>query len=676
MSDNKRKVRLIFTVGLSLLENARKLMKEKVLLEETNKNSIATGLDEADRATLTTLYNQSILSSLLRKEPSKISAETHSYKQLHDKVIVNREKDHLDVVLLGTEGNDEEPGSIECAQRLASYLKDRFSLNNIQTVEIKGGVKGDKAFKEALGCIVSKLREYLDKGEVDETYVVITGGYKGFIPWLTIATALYDNTYLVYVHEHSKEVLVWPGLYLHWDLRRLDELRSIIRRTNLDKKEWKLLPPPAQYLYDGSGTRYQRNELGQMVYEFFEQSRLARYGYGRLLLGKLKAKNGGQDLAKIIEARLPYWEHLWIGDQIPETVEHSRLHSLRLMEYAYWLLRYCPELDEKLGAEQLFYLICALWLHDIGHGALDYNGQPIGKMPSLVREYHNLTSAKIIRNEKGFQALPPEALLPNEHKEKVALMAEYNRRKQPLTPEHKGALEQEANQANVSPLNSEPLSKRDSSLLLVTALLGILDGLDVQIDRAVTADYRKMREQRTRYEIETYLKWLDQQPEPKNIPDVLTLSQLKCFFERYKGNSDDVNLQQEIENAIKKSEEVFQEAYNKGEKDVAKLEWASLANRILFKMNQRPHVAKHGAVDLVYLSRGEDNALRINLLPTEDANEGDLKKIEGEIRQEVVRALYVQDLQKTIHQIQLWRLKNNTMEQSWSEPNPVPGGGK
>lgn len=673
MSDNKRKVRLIFTVGLSLLENAQKLKKEEVL----NKgNNIAAGLREADDATLATLDNQSILSSLLRKEPSKISAETHSYKQLHDKVIVNREKDHLDVVLLGTEGNDEEPGSIECAQRLASYLKDRFSLNNIQTVEIKGGVKGDKAFKEALGCIVSKLREYLEKGEVDETYVVITGGYKGFIPWLTIATALYDNTYLVYVHEHSKEVLVWPGLYLHWDLRRLDELRSIIRRTNLDKKEWKLLPPPAQYLYDGSGTRYQRNELGQMVYEFFEQSRLARYGYGRLLLGKLKAKNGGQDLAKIIEARLPYWEHLWIGDQIPETVEHSRLHSLRLMEYAYWLLRYFPELDEKLGAEQLFYLICALWLHDIGHGALDYNGQPIGKMPSLVREYHNLTSAKIIRNEKGFQALPPEALLPNEHKEKVALMAEYNRRKQPLTPEHKGALEQEANQANVSPLNSEPLSKRDSSLLLVTALLGILDGLDVQIDRAVTADYRKMREQRTRYEIETYLKWLDQQPEPKNIPDVLTLSQLKCFFERYKGNSDDVNLQQEIENAIKKSEEVFQEAYNKGEKDVAKLEWASLANRILFKMNQRPHVAKHGAVDLVYLSRGEDNALRINLLPTEDANEGDLKKIEGEIRQEVVRALYVQDLQKTIHQIQLWRLKNNTMEQSWSEPNPVPGGGK
>lgn len=662
------KVRLIFTVGISLLENARQLKKEKSLqnLATASKADIIRSLQEADNSTLATLETENILNELLRKEAPDISAETHSYSKLYRIGIADPSKNELHVILLGTEGNNEEPGSIQCARHLESYIKEKWCPQKIEIDTVSGGIKSREAFKEALLGLVTKLQKHFKKGDVDETYVIITGGFKGFIPWLTLTTVLYDNTYLVYVHENSNEVLRWPGLYLHWDLRRLDELRSIIRRSELNSADWEMLPPPAKYLYDQDGTRYRMNELGQMIREFFEQNRLARYGYGRLLLEKLKAKgNKGEELAELIEVRLPYWEHLWIGDQIPETVEHSRLHSLRLMEYAYLLLRYFPELEEKLSAEQLFYLIAALWLHDVGHGALLYDGQPIGKMPSLIREYHNLTSAKIIRNEEGYQILPTEALLPNEHKAKVALMAEYNRRRQPLTRDHKEALEQENSSKGITAKIAAPLADVDNDLLLVTALLGLLDGLDVQRDRTVTPYYLKMREQRTRYEIETHLKWLGLQIEPHDIVDALKLKQLKKLYERYKQNSEDLN--QELEEAIKASEELFSEACASG--DQAKMEWASLANRILFKMNQRQHVAKHGAVDLVYLNCDEDGALRINLLPTDAAQETDLDKVEADIREEVVRALYVDDFRDVVKQVRLYRLIGDEMKRQWSEPD-------
>ena len=69
------------------------------------------------------------------------------------------------------------------------------------------------------------------------------------------------------------------------------------------------------------------------------------------------------------------WFHLWVGDQIPETVEHSREHSKRLMKFIAKLFQIAPDNMEALGfnkdhPENLAVLIAAVYLHDIGHTAL------------------------------------------------------------------------------------------------------------------------------------------------------------------------------------------------------------------------------------------------------------------------------------------------------------------
>lgn len=692
------KKRIIIPVGISLLENARKIKQGQLLrliMNEENQServALKEELENLDSLSLSSLTESDpkVMGTLFQMNSKDISAETHSLKQLFDDddVEIDPTKDDLEVFLLGTAAAQGNEGSILCAQKLREYIHGEWGIEAECPPEISGEIHGKTSFKKSLLELMTKLEELLERGEVDRTYVVITGGYKGFIPWVSLVTSLYETAYLVYVHKDSEECLFWPGLYVQWDLRRLDEIRSVVRRrTTIEESERKALSDSARYLYDRvEGTPdFKLNALGLMIQRFFKSNRLLRYGYGRPLLLRLKERSS--DLYQIIDERLPYWEHLWIGDQIPETVEHSRLHSLRLMEFTYFLLQFFPDLEEKLGAKGLFYLIASLWLHDIGHGALEFDGQPIGMMPSLVRDHHNLTSAKIIRHEPGFQVLADEALLPEQYRDAVALIAEYNRRKQPLTSEQKADLEkadleEEAKAEALSTTFPKPLEEKSSELLLATALLGLIDGLDVQADRVVTSEYERMREQRNLYEIETYLQWLQSWSSNIQLPDdaksLLSYDSLTELYECYRNNPLDEELQKEegkIKTSIKASKELFYQAETNG--DLLHVQWASLANRILFKMAQAPHVAKHAAVDLVYLKRGKNGALHIHLLPAENDDrkafsdteqkirEKALSDIEREIRDEAKRALGVDAFREVIRTIRLFRHSNE--QEQWTE---------
>jgi len=718
-------VQVLVTVGISLLENAQKERRESLIGQLSQPSSdihqIANELKDLDETTLSTLQKEA--QELLDNHPFKSCAELASLEiwrwpgEHHDYL----DRGEVEVVLIATRGgsygDNIESGSIECARMIEERLQHLYPSWRIRTKSVKGGVKTPRLFKMALLDFVRYIGDYVLSEEV-RTYVVITGGFKGFIPWVSLSTFLYDNTYLVYLHQEKEqpaEVLLVPGLALSWDLRQLDELRIIVQQERISQEEFQRIPPRYQLLYDEAEEPYTksylRNALGELAYTFSKELE-TRYGYGHFLLTRLKEMDG--ELWQILRDRFPYWEHLWIGNQVPETVNHERLHSLRLLEYAHWLLEYFPGLRKELGAKGLFYLITSIWLHDIGHGAMHYKDTPVAMVPSKVRELHNLASGDLIRGENADALLAEGGLLPPEHREAVALLAEANRNRIPLTMEQEGEkrgngeLRYDSTALSIDPhLGTENGCKNVSlerklqsknewdvaekrRLLLVAALLGLVDGLDVQMDRAGSLSYVQSHFARLKYEIKwclTQVRWAETvMTDPSSVPQLGWESvsdvaeelwkECKDLWERNEFEKYETFVDNKLKPCLEKTVELFNKALEVNNNDTALFQVAAYANQALFKMFSVPHFAKHSSVGLVVpMGSEEKQEMTINLHPLPIQSEQDeayqnynvfRDKVSDEIVREILRSLGVKSLSQYIKKDRVkvfgFELKNGSLE--------------
>ena len=260
----------------------------------------------------------------------------------------------------------------------------------------------------------------------------------------------------------------------------------------------------------------------------------------------------GNYVEKLIETR---WSDLWMGDQIPETVEHSGQHSKRIMEIAGNVMR-SLDIGKPLGEGKskhlymdrpipLALLISAIYLHDIGHTALTYpvdlkseNGDvfPLALFPSAVREVHNLLSAEMVRERaedlfpdpvelEGFEAEEDSShelrdcleILKNLVPEICAGHRGYVRlddhipakKKKSVWAVGKFLMGKEGFKSTLIPVASrldrfadifDSNSVSKGEVLTVTALLRIFDGFDIQADRVVGEGHLNRRMDITAYE--------------------------------------------------------------------------------------------------------------------------------------------------------------------------------
>ncbi len=118
---------------------------------------------------------------------------------------------------------------------------------------------------------------------------------------------------------------------------------------------------------------------GTLLKSYYD-AREKPYGTGEEIFRRLRNCSGksGNEWADYLQKLLTCrWAELWLGDQIPETVEHSRRHSKRLMEMAANFFRCAGKRVGNIGFNDenpLPYalLIASIYLHDIGHTALSY----------------------------------------------------------------------------------------------------------------------------------------------------------------------------------------------------------------------------------------------------------------------------------------------------------------
>jgi putative CRISPR-associated protein (TIGR02619 family) len=526
-------------------------------------------------------------------------------------------------------------------------ITESFKLKNIDNTE---------NFKAGLIDLFTKCRQQIEDARKNSKFVIlnITGGYKAIIPFTSLFGFLERDIKTIYGFEEAKEdIISIPPLPLNWDYRIMDEFRVIFTGLNkeIDAGTYNILYPKVQVFFDANevGGKYIKNSFGDLISDVYEKERHRRYGYGAPLLEKFKNRD---DFREKIEKKLNEWEYLWIGDQIPETVEHTRNHSLRLLELAYYFLELT---GLSHSDEDLFLLISAIWLHDTGHSALTYkftNGYElkVAEFPSLVRGWHNLLSYVRIKDKN-----------PLEDKEtsgSVALICKYHRNKMPLygaktwqdeifTEISVESLEKTLNSEKIKVYSKEIEKEK---VLLITSILRFIDACDVQSDRVVTPEYRDLREKRTKEEIDYYLTFLEKRKELWDLlsePNTLNLlyCKVKEFLNKYKNLKDTwtrmskaektemENKYKEIQKEIKQElKACIDDRIDKSEREIVQYS-LGLLDRILFKKIQEAHFIKHSGIKVVYF-RKDTEGLGVYLVPDKDAPSEDTKEVAEEIWKE------------------------------------------
>lgn len=389
-----------------------------------------------------------------------------------------------------------------------------------------------------------------------------------------------------------------------------------------------------------------------------------------------------------IESRInKEWAELWLGDQIPETVEHSRRHSKRLMELAGNLYRsFDTDVKESLGMNKppfVALLIAAIYLHDIGHTVAAYPiGEkarkeiggvfPLGLFPSCVREVHHLLSTDLITLHKD--ALFPVDEMSSSNldvslfSELVPLICAYHRRYTKLKKDKANPsgriqavgrlLYGEVFEKTLEPLEERLEEKKDQlqqwglsseDVLRIAALLRVIDGCDVQADRTVSPEYMKARLERTKEEAEA-IWWQLQGTLPKEVyQDVWEyIDKIQEISEKITpeqamqgkigdGNDDGKTLAKnckKVYDFVLKRLNDLKDRTKKlriSEDNLKEMTLLSLINGYAFKWEQFLHFHKHRSVAFVLPMQGK-NGIEIGVWPE---GGGDIKKVISNIKEEI-----------------------------------------
>ena len=412
---------------------------------------------------------------------------------------------------------------------------------------------------------IVRIMNYFTSALKDSEFVIdVTPGPKitGLI--LTLWGAFNDND-IYYKHEDQKELelIRIPRISVEWDMNFVDSIASTLEQL-INKKDKattddyslsmvKVLSLPEEvanlYNFESDKKAVLFYDIASMSQEYKEKRKMP-FGYGEKLLKVFD----NQKLADYIEdGIIEKWSYMWIGDQIPETVEHSQRHSKRIMEFTLNLLNkmgedfflkvfrnnelYAPYIQNTVSGiityRDLLYfiLLTAMNVHDLGHTYPKFTvpgtnvALYVDSLPSVVRDVHNELTVQLIDDmeydilayEKPFKEGSPtlKQLFGNkaeEVKKSIQIVSKYHRGYLPTKKNQKADRKKFVEALKLDILDLESAISTEESkyyiadellrkiITFTTQWLRFIDGIDVQADRIITEAYHKNRVLRTKEE--------------------------------------------------------------------------------------------------------------------------------------------------------------------------------
>jgi hypothetical protein len=561
----------------------------------------------------------------------------------------------------------------------------RIDSKNIEPLPIE--VSDEEKFNKSIGALFAKYDDLRKNSGQSEFVINSTGGYKAICAFSSIYAQLHGLRCIYTFETDNNTAIELPPLPIGYTLESLDDEISILKglkeQNQLQNIDRDSSPSWLQNLLrDGK-----LSPLADMLLEYYEEHRHTSEAIGLGMLEQIDDAGIRDYLKELIRGP---WSQLWLGDQIPETVEHSRRHSKRLMELAGNLYRCAKKELDDIGMwkndEAKALLIASIYLHDIGHTVIvhpltpknnDSEGVfPLGDFPSCVREVHHLLSAEAIRERR-------EDLFSSqfgEDNEKIRAIQDMLKMLVPYVAEHhRGyttlACEQGQSKGKgivnlVGKLlygkefcdTLRPLERRlkdDEKLelekwkltyndvIVVSALLRVLDGCDVQSDRTGSDEYVKARFERTKMEAKAIWRAL------RPFLAAMDFNEISRKIRTLTENIHDAVEKSDFENLGELCKNVYEEVINSlialkdsGEtceltpdnhRDMITL---SMINRYVFKWEQFLHFDKHRSVNFVLPLRIE-NDIVLRVFPNTDARtqnaDADVDGVVEDIRDEIAK---------------------------------------
>ena len=537
--------------------------------------------------------------------------------------------------------DSEEPFSLPNRPMIFEYLK--ALIENAFGIQVefeslnylpKNREVAIKTFKEIWG----KMTKVICKNKNKEIIVDVAPGHK--YPGIMAALyCLFNNMPFFYKQDKSKQLIKFPPIPVNWDFSSIDEMlagfKSIMQpgsSDNIPYNRYSLLPQLFKNIFMPEGENYTSVLPLNEIFDKYAQARKMPFGYGEEFF-KLISSNPNDPRIKYLRHKITtQWSLQWIGDQIPETVEHSQRHSKRLMEFTVNLVNalgqeeFLKNVPEELTTEFYFVLAIAMNVHDLGHTKLSYKIADkelvLDGLPSVVRDLHNELTYQMLQEEEVYHLLEPEEEYEDwieketweRIKKAVKLVSRYHRGHMPIDKESlpskrkkfmdvfslsPATLEEEVDKAFGNDQNWKKLT------IVAARWLKFIDGVDVQADRTVDPAYRKIRIRRTAYEIKNLIEnFLADYSEYTEVTGYL--KEIHTLVSDILNNKNtDGSIGIKIEKIAKEIESNFfypklKEAFKSNEKHIVIPQWLRLLNRIAFKALQFPHFEKHNLIRYVY----------------------------------------------------------------------------
>lgn len=648
--------RLIFTlVGVSLLDPKKELLGngfEKRLGEIQNCQNIAAIiensriLNEHKTQVLETLKSQN-----LRDNLASFSAEIASLHQLKPQALDN-EADKVILIVSETPEcafsgivngkfiihmrrgtSDPEGDAIIFEQSKDVFFCDNVEIKIVEGLQVeKGGEFVSRGIKNLFVFVSKKIKE--EGASYDEVIFNITGGYKGTIPYFTLFGMLYQGREIEdkrikplvkYLYEKSKDIITLPNLPVAFDLPTWRDYRGVIGAMELLEKEQAeiflkyVLPPQVSGLFDLQDSKYKINPYGEELKSRYQEEKisLTPFGRGHLLLDKIEDGL----LRAYFKGCINQWQHIWIGDKVPEMVAHQRGHAQRVLELAAELLY--PILEDKnrkifQNDKELASLIGAIWLHDLGHSGERFNFEDreyiVKGFPSLIRDFHNLITVTLLEDEEQ-EIFPAEVEVENKAVcrrnvrnieaiiENIKAISQYHRKWTPLVPE------------KISEKKGKHCIKLSKAIRkechVLAALCRILDACDTQIERTVDGAYIDTRKMTTDREVKM-LEKEKENLEKEGISLDIGDGDLKTKIEKAKSRFENLGWIFEEEDETTRAKLNNSSAYINHivgkiatcpnvEVSSSVKYWLSCLDQIFFKKSSPPHYEKHKGISAVMI---------------------------------------------------------------------------
>jgi len=513
--------------------------------------------------------------------------------------------------------------------------------------------------------------------ENESILIDLTGGQK--YPGIELAIySLFNKKAFYYKqqnkinNDNQKEMvqLKFPPLPIGWNNETIDDYSpyfDLISSKELNKESvnydvFITLPEFLKDLFSISleGKFITVPILGE-IKKNYDNARRMPFGHGKNFIDLIR----DDEMMKFVNEKIPSWSLRWIGDLIPETVEHSQRHSKRLMEFGFNLVRIMGEenflsgIPRNLRKEFYFILSVAMNVHDLGHTVLNYKTDDginlcVDGLPSVVRDLHSELSYQLIKDGtilNGIEEIDKDKDKTERLKKAIMYVSKYHRQYLPISKDE--------NPSNTSPKEfvenlkikvkslEERLDEDDlfrdlrewkEMIMLAARWLKFIDSTDVQSDRTVMDEYTEVRIKRTKEEIQNLCN--DLLTNNSKICELCIYEQIfdiLNYLEKEDWNNLD-HIAKEIEKMVYKNiKSKIEDAIKNGKDKIFVDEYIKKTDRIAFKSRQFLHFEKHQAVKSIMpeFYNPQSKTLYLKIYPDENSKGEIIKSITRDIKHEI-----------------------------------------